>query len=104
MKPDLETWPQTIRARCLRLLSSHLGEGGVCEFLRNRQPSFQDRLGSEILQNDPQELLRKIVLLDRHLDVIDDELCDAERHLNLRKKSEAGRVMAILDEVERGSQ
>lgn len=103
MKPDLETWPATCRAKCLKLLSAHLGEGGVREFLRNRQPSFQDRLGSEILQSDPQELLRKLVLLDRHLDVIDDELCDAERKLDVRRESEAGRLMAILDEVGRGA-
>lgn len=102
MKPTLESWPATCRAKCLKLLSAHLGQGGVKEFLRNRQPSFQDRLGSDILQYDPQELLRKLVLLDRHLDVIDDELCDAERHLNPRRESEAGRMVAILDELEGG--
>ena len=98
------TWPETCRAKCIKLLTAHLGDGGVIEFLRNRQPSFQDRLGSEILQRDPQELLRRLVLLDGgQLDEIDDDLADAERRLDVRKQSEADRLQAILDELERGA-
>jgi hypothetical protein len=103
MSTITESWPATCRAKCLKLLTAHIGEGGVREFLRQRQPSFDDRLGSDILQSDPQELLRRLVLLDGDHDDIDDHAADAERKLDVRRESEAGRLVALLEDLERGA-
>ncbi len=48
------------RARCLRLLIAHMGEGGMRMFLRQPQPDLGERTGAELLGTDPDDLLRRL--------------------------------------------
>jgi hypothetical protein len=52
------------RLQCVKLLKTHLGDGGYQAFLSQPQPSFQDRTGSEILNDYPHEILERL----RHLE------------------------------------
>lgn len=64
MKPTPEKWPATARAQCLRLLTAHLGKNGVRLFLKQRQPGLGFVTGAELLQDNPEELLRQLRQLD----------------------------------------
>ena len=102
-----EKFPNTDRAKCIKAITASIGEGGFREFLRQPQPAFEDRTGAEILERDPEELLRRLHELDRSdLDDLDDvptvfEDVSGVRHM--RKSSEVNRLFTILDELEGGS-
>lgn len=48
------------RSHCLRLLTVHLGEGGMRMFLRQPQPDLGNRTGAELLESDPDDLLHRL--------------------------------------------
>ena len=48
------------RARCESLLIASQGEGGMRVFLRQSQPDLGNRTGAELLETDPDDLLRRL--------------------------------------------
>lgn len=92
---------ETIRSKCVSKIIAHVGEGGLQAFLRERQPALEDRTGGELLQRDPHELLRRLDELDRIDDEPEFDPLLADRPPVRRKKGEADRVLAILDELNR---
>ncbi len=92
------------RSDCLRIIIRLVGEGGVSSFLSSQQPALGDRTGAQLLQDDPMELLRRMKWLDARNDDFDDELVgdpDIEDFGRQRRKSQADRVLEILDEIGR---
>lgn len=93
------------RSDCLRIIMRLVGEGGVPSFLKSQQPALGDRTGAQLLQDDPMELLRRLKWLDAQNDGFDEELVgdpDIEHYGRQRRKSQADRVLDILDELETG--
>ena len=109
---SLSPSPQSARAEALRHLETKLGAEGVQWFLQTRQPDLDDRTGAELLQTDPAALLARLKRLEieKSLEVIDDEL---DEHITIdpydgdppskRKDKESARLLAILDNLERGN-
>jgi hypothetical protein len=92
------------RSDCIRIITRLVGEGGLQSFLKSQQPALDDRTGAQLLQNDPEELLRRLKWLDACNDDFDDELVgdpDIEHYGRQRRESQANRVLEILDEIER---
>jgi hypothetical protein len=92
------------RCDCIHIIRRLVGEGGVQPFLTSQQPALGDRTGAQLLQNDPEELLRCLKWLDAGDDGFDDELVGdpgIEDFGRQRGKSQADRVFEILDELGR---
>jgi hypothetical protein len=90
------------RSDCIRIIMRIVGEGGVSSFLTSQQPALGDRTGAQLLQDDPMELLRHLKWLEAQNDGFDEELVgDAgiEHFGRQRRKSQADRVLEILDEI-----
>jgi hypothetical protein len=95
------------RNDCLRIIMRLVGEGGVPSFLSSQQPALGDCTGAELLQNDPIELLRCLKWLEAQNDGFDEELVgdpDIKHFGRRRRKSQADRVLEILDELENESE
>jgi hypothetical protein len=91
------------RSDCLRIIIRLVGEGGVASFLKSQQPALDDSTGAQLLQNDPVDLLRRLKWLEAQNDGFDEELVgdpDIEHYGRQRRKSQANRVLDILDELE----
>lgn len=92
------------RSDCIRMMIRLVGEGGMQSFLKSQQPALGDRTGAELLQHDPMDLLRRLKWLDAKTDDFDAELVgdpDIEHFGRRRRESQANRVLAILDDLER---
>jgi hypothetical protein len=95
------------RCDCLRIIMRLVGEGGVPSFLKGQQPALGDRTGAQLLQDDPVDLLGRLKWLEAQNDDFDDELVgdpDIEHFGRRRRKSQADRVLEILDELETGGE
>jgi hypothetical protein len=93
------------RSDCLRIIIRLVGEGGVASFLKSQQPALGDRTGAQLLQDDPVDLRRRLKWLEAQNDGFDEELVgdpDIEHYSRQRRKSQADRVLDILDELETG--
>jgi len=83
-----------------------IGKVGEQSFLIRPQPALGDRTVAQLLQDYPMELPRRPKWLDALNDDFYDELIsdpDFEHFGGQHRKSQADRVLEILDELERGS-
>jgi hypothetical protein len=57
----------TTRAKCLRMIETHIGPGGVQAFLQSRQPDLDDRSGADLLERSPEQLLERLERLEAQI-------------------------------------
>jgi hypothetical protein len=101
------TSEKTDRSECLRIITRLVGDAGAQSFLQCRQPTLGDRTGGELLQNDPDELQRRLRRLEAEAQSFDDDelVTDplVERYARPRKKAQGDRVLELLNELDRSA-
>jgi hypothetical protein len=89
----------------IRIIMRLIGKVGGQSFLKCPSPALGDRTVAQLLQDYPMELPRRLKWLDALNDDFYDELIsdpDIEHFGGQHRKSQADRVLEILDELERG--
>jgi hypothetical protein len=94
------------REHCLVVINRLQGEDGVAAFLRAPQPALGDRTGGQLLQADPEELLRRLQALEAAHEIRDMEDIYADpvfdRMPQRRAKKEINRLFETLDKIQNG--
>lgn len=59
-----EPFPNSPRSKAIRKIVGMIGEAGFREFLKNRQPGFQDKRGAYLLEHHAEALLERLQKLE----------------------------------------
>lgn len=91
------------REHCVAVIKRLQGEDGIAAFLRTPQPALGDLTGGQLLQADPDGLLRRLQALEADLENIDLEDIAADPIIDhapeIRGHGKIKRVLEILDDI-----